>query len=245
VKYTRVSSAARVAWARFIDQVRIAEDELKPQGEVWYRGVTESGHKLTPSLLRYSNGLNLEPELFAVFQMVARADIGLSAGNNWARLFSMQHHAVPTRLLDWTTALAVAVYFAIRPSGSGDPAVYVLNPETVNLSALSSVKVDLLGRNGPKDYDPTGGPSLPLPFACLAPYDTERIRAQSGRFTVHGKKIDPVEKAHPSSTRQIRISQTAIPAAREFLRYAGINDYTIYPDVEGLAPYLKSMTGLR
>jgi FRG domain len=39
--------------------------------------------------------------------------LGTDARNSWQVLAEMQHHGVPTRLLDWTDILANAVYFAL------------------------------------------------------------------------------------------------------------------------------------
>jgi hypothetical protein len=43
----------------------------------------------------------------------------IEQNNDWHTLVNMQHYGIPTRLLDWTSVLGVAVFFATstyRPS---------------------------------------------------------------------------------------------------------------------------------
>jgi hypothetical protein len=43
--------------------------------------------------------------------------------------------------------------------------------------------------------------------------------------------------------RKIDIPPAAIPAAEEFLQLAGVNDYTIYPDLQGLGSHARRIYG--
>lgn len=38
---------------------------------------------------------------------------------------------------------------------------------------------------------------------------------------------------------KIEISQKAIESIRKYFEISGINDYTIFPDIEGIARYLR------
>jgi len=95
--------------------------------EVWYRGVSSQKHQLLPSLLRCFRETEptrekireLEANLFFEFLAKARTSEGPGL-DHWDVLFLMQHYRAPTRLLDWTEVLHVALHFAVAYSKSGE-----------------------------------------------------------------------------------------------------------------------------
>jgi hypothetical protein len=60
--------------------------------------------------------------------------------SDWHYLFDMQHHYIPTRLLDWTTVLGVAIFFALLKD-YGDSAIFMLNPEALNTQFLNKAGI--------------------------------------------------------------------------------------------------------
>ena len=99
-------------WPEFLDCVRKARSELNNPDLLWYRGMSRSDYELIPSLLRVVNGLKKEQDLFNEYQRSA-ARLTVPRSNDWELLFDMQHYGIPTRLLDWTDVLGVAIAFLL------------------------------------------------------------------------------------------------------------------------------------
>ena len=91
----------------------------------------------------------------------------------------LQHYGAPTRLLDWSTSLRVAAYFAACDIHTSDGAIWLLSPWVVFEGARSLIN-----------------PDAPLEAVCCDPNAphvvvarnprraTERMAAQSSQFTV-------------------------------------------------------------
>lgn len=117
---------------------QITSTKVRDHEELWFRGVSMRTYSLIPSLFRcfvdkapsIKQLRDLESDLF--FEFLAKARFTQGAGlTEWDVLFLMQHYRAPTRLLDWTEVLHVAVYFAVayRATEEHEPArIYVMNP---------------------------------------------------------------------------------------------------------------------
>ena len=68
----------------------------------------------------------------------------------------------------------------------------------------------------------------------LFPGWNARLHAQRGYFTIHGDKNAPLDELMPDCVRRVDMPPEPIPAGRFFLEIAGINDYSIFPDLERL-----------
>jgi hypothetical protein len=94
---------------------------------------------LSPGLLRFPNGLAREQTLFVEFKNRGAELLNGNDNGDWQILTQMQHYGVPTRLLDWTDRLAVALFFALM-GAKDDPCLWVLNPFLLSAKATASGK---------------------------------------------------------------------------------------------------------
>src|SRR5262249_41653835 len=133
---------------------------------------------------------------FSVFRRFVNAAGTLLPANEdgWTTAFAMQHHGLPTRLLDWSSTLGVALYFAIHGSTT-DAAIWILNPFELNrlLHGRSEV-FDLPDFDcGYVDYYITRkAKPLPGAIALEPPRNHPRILNQRGGFTLHTDLMVPL-----------------------------------------------------
>lgn len=232
--------------------------------ECFFRGHAESYWSLQPTLLRHcaQKGLttpdtirDLESDLFFEFRSRARELHGQSL-SDWDILFNMRHHGLATRLLDWTEVFGVAVYFALRDATpTSSPCLWLLNPYALN---ERSWKVrDLVAPEFLPQEDYDGYSDYLVDYSNDAVFDWKkpvalyplqrnaRLHAQQGYFTIHGDDTRPLEVIAPKTVRKVSLPPEAWPEARRFLEDAGINEYLLFPDLDGLTRNLHRKYGIR
>jgi hypothetical protein len=158
----------------------------------------------------------------------------------------MRHHGLPTRLLDWSESFAVALYFALH-NATTRAAVWILNPYELNKMTVNSESVPNLNDEFPVGYDSyfineDHENFRKFPAAIIAVEGSRaiaRMQWQRSVFTLHENTNKPLEQLYPSAVKKIVIPKEVIPAAREFLRIAGMNEFAAFPDLDGLARHLR------
>src|SRR6185436_8134262 len=104
---------------------------------LWFRGHAQLHFKLVPTILRESIGQtgNYIDEVSLTRHFKAmNPDAAPANDSDFDWLVTMQHYLTPTRLLDWTENLLVALYFAVRNPGDDqeDAAIWILNARRLN-----------------------------------------------------------------------------------------------------------------
>lgn len=118
-----------------------------------FRGQPQADWPLVPSLLRHlgvdvgvDEALEVENMLLEQFQSQSHLywdrEPPTNSSDRWEWWALMQHHGVPTRLLDWTASPYVAAYFAVESSWGHDGAVFVMHPATLNNYSSDDARAD-------------------------------------------------------------------------------------------------------
>jgi hypothetical protein len=205
---------------------------------VWYRGQSNIGWGITPSLFRNSL-LESEKYMFEQYKRYAHKFFD-KRQSDWEILFDMQHYGIPTRLLDWTESLGIALAFALftdYKSENTDAALFMLDP--VELNKLSSKNnIIRLPDDTTLDYrsiylDHTSFMNL-YPIAVMPNFSNDRILAQRGMFTIQGS----MEVFREQYTYKIEIPKEAKREILEFLEFANINESYLFPDITGMVNHI-------
>lgn len=218
-------------------------------GHDWlFRGVTDESYKLIPKMGRPERKAKptlVDPNrridysaadeiaVFEMFKDASRAHVTATPTKELEWLALAQHFGVPTRLLDWTEGFLVATWFAVKNSGfinafdigkrkptqrRQPAALWVIR----NLPRVDEADKDApLITTGIKSYRP--------------PHISARIPAQRSVFTLHG---DPTaEVTHPELVKFTITSESCFEI-RKRLDSCGINQGSLFPDLEGLGNHL-------
>ena len=243
-------------YLEFVEYLKWDFDET----ELWFRGVSHAKHKLTPSIYRPSVWKYNDEQAIWVFEQFARKAKPYIQDhhnlNKWQWYFLMQHYGMPTRLLDWTEGSLIALYFAVRnPDDTYMPSVYVINPfwfdevannRPPNKGFIFGVDQCFISEKDDKILTPYLNhrkelPEYPLPIE--PPEIDHRIVSQRSVFTIHGKKIngfyDVCKNADEVELVQLRLSTKNSEYIKNELNSMGINEFTLFPDLEGLSRSLK------
>ena len=215
---------------------------------LWYRGQKKADWHLIPGEYRYQS-INAD-EMRCDFMLKARPLLQKEPRTDWEWYFLMQHHGLPTRLLDWAEGSLIGLYFALsQDTGVDDSAVWALDPWALN--AWSTKKSDLVITAAHFEPEPLAakylGPvyrelRLPRrPIAVVPPYNSPRITAQRGTFTIHGSRPDGLEDQFSRRLAKIVIPREMALQIRRHLRSVGISDFTLFPDLDGLCKDIRAV----
>lgn len=220
------------------------------------------GNPVAPGTPIHSDGTTLSgPSLERMLDQFKQRSIPYlkeHPANGFEWMFLAQHHRLPTRLLDWSTNALVALFFAAENAVSNDAnpghackqflaeegddgfAVFVIDPGAVNDAAHNIREpIDIASNPDWRHYlDPVeAGLNVYLPVCVTAPHGSERIRAQSGTFTLHGSNVWPLEYYTTLKPLIIKIffPNAVCLQVRAALTRLGMTRGFIYADLDSIA----------
>ena len=216
--------------------------------EYWWRGHRNQNWRLKPGIARYSrDSTSLETELRLKFENQSMFIASPSNQLGIAKInFLMQHHGLPTRLLDWSTSPLVALYFSAIDTSNRknnenkedetDGCLWVLDPRRLNNSNGTSfpyVSGDEAGVLFTEKHDKI--------YAIHAPYVDLRMKMQQSEFTVHGHN-GALEREYGMNhflVRKIIVKHELKERIRERLNIFGITRAALFADMDNIAKSIK------
>jgi hypothetical protein len=211
----------------------------------WFRGQENVLWDLVPSLYRGDVDPDREREMVRDFKLRSNIYLGQPPESKLEWRFIMQHHGVPTRLLDWTESHLVALYFAVSNwRSTEDAAVWILHPWSLNEKSIQFQSVPVITEDIVKSYsfNSSANPTISaeLPVAIRPRHTTDRIIAQKGQFTIHGHNKKGINEMIKTKLFDVEIKLIEIAGSskeRIFkeLFMAGITHSVLFPDLDGLS----------
>jgi len=219
----------------------------------------DSGSKYSPEEAERLRGI--ESGWIYEFKRLA---VGLTTGlpeggneiNNLNWLFLMEHHGMPTRLLDWTQNILVALFFAVAGDAEDndrrDGQIWVIRPHDLNdkggvgsgfplpghpiVEYLAREMFYGLGRKEGLARKLQLEPIPTEPVAILPPLPWPRMIAQNSAFTLHPKprSLENMYVPEAKLTRH-RVSSSSKVKIRRELRLIGIEYRTLFPELDSIA----------
>ncbi|QHT68683.1 FRG domain-containing protein [Rhodocytophaga rosea] len=219
----------------------------------WFRGHADESWKLQPSLWRDYSKVS-EASMTREFLFQARTRTSSYPGNDdtagWISL--MQHHGLPTRLLDWSKSPLIALYFATnnyhrhtKNISDKNACIWLISPGDLNkyfgheswLYPLdSNLSLKLINQAFYADQNENLGI-----LAASAIETHKRMIMQQSAFTIHSDK-QPLESFKQNSNwlRKITIPQQYLAEIALELELLGIRLSSIFPDLDNLSKEIKS-----
>ncbi|MDK1328264.1 FRG domain-containing protein [Arthrobacter sp. zg-Y1143] len=246
-----VGSATQTAYITSVeDLVRILSSVTADGREIWYRGHKDHTWDLEPSAFRKPAHRDNESAMLIRFRQEAAA-AGLQYDfDEWGWMTFAQHHSLPTRLLDWSQSPLVALYFACEASPDSqlepDGEFFLIHPHELNQEAGDddAGHPRLLTESDQTLEDYLPGRDLRnrrKPRAVVAPLLFDRIRFQSGMFTVGQSPIqagqEPLRNAR--SLQSFHIPSANKRDLRLQLDALGFNEVSIYRDLDRISRSIK------
>jgi hypothetical protein len=214
--------------ACFEDMHKLLDCHRPFSGCGWcYRGQADVDWPLLPLAGRpeYYTGRELG-RLHVWRQQAIAFDPNLPA-NDWESLAVAQHHGLATRLLDWTRNPLVAAYFAAAPPLDVDGVLYCYFPQLyIDIKVAELENIDCVAAYRPRAL-------------------TLRLVRQAGMFTYHPLASVPLTPGPLSAPLvgedlvAIRIASEMKTSLRETLDIYGINEVSLFPDLDGLSRHVN------
>ena len=257
LKASSVAEAFQVA-VEFLDEWAVTVPPV-----CWFRGVHDATLPLTPSAYWERRKGYDEYQTLLVFVQEAVAFREIGSLNEWPTYYLAQHHGIPTRLLDWTESFSAALFFAFDGwDGRTTPCIWILQPSSLNevvlgwhgvLAPEKLPEAELwlpsqIGRSTFLTMQDSDGVIYDnkWPLAIYPKKVNQRLHAQQGAFTVHGRQTEPLDKLLEIKGAEvgdvlvrIDLKKCKKDSVLNEMFLLGIRRSAIYPDIDNFVRQMK------
>lgn len=222
----------------------------RSSGTVWFRGHNDIGNNLKAGLFRcqlpsLEHYLRIENKLYQYYRNMGY--LLHDSAEGWEIVYSMQHHGLKTRLLDWTESFSIALYFALHKGTDQTASIWMLDP--LELNKLSTGNKQVISPAQDVFPYPEGylSKQINTSIAVYPIKNTQRICTQQGVFTVQGNCLCALNEEFDGRLvelgylQQIEVGSHVRQDALRFLKQNGVNHFSLFPDLDGLAEYLNQL----
>ena len=236
------------------DLLLALEEQTNLRELTWFRGHAQVEWKLLPSLARNPAHLIRETDVIKRFIQLAVPHLTETLPQtDWDWIFLMQHHRVPTRLLDWSESPLAALWFAVNSSDPRDAtidgAVWCLDPLALNRVARLRGRLEtelpgfgsdpILDNYLPDRQDQGAGQN---PVAASGRRNSRRMAAQLGNFTIFDRSLNSIEEVGTGEhVWRLVIPAAAKAAIAEQLRLLRFTELTLFPDLDRVASLTREL----
>jgi hypothetical protein len=227
-----------------------------PQAHVrlWFRGHSTAEWELRPGVYRpnfpaenEAERLKTERHLTQDFRVQSSA-LRIGRETEPELYFLQQHYRMPTRLLDWTTSPLHGLHFAVTASPGSAAEVYMMDAyqlahdqkakdflgiATARHSVFEKALFPIFRWQGEDNF-----PDFILPVR--PDYFDRRINLQRSCFTFHVPHRSVLTKSENKSLRMLLIPKDAKEQIKKELFLLGIDEFTVFGDLESLSSRLKT-----
>ena len=252
------------SWSEFVHAVEPGATRLPGEEPYFFRGQL-ADKSLLPSLARHAtrwgltaeDTLTIEREAISEFRLQAHLyfpaamipDLGDLPG--WSVL--MQHHGVPTRLLDWTASPFVAAYFAVVEHPDEDGVVWMVHVKTITQYMEDTYASYTYPTDRAKLADALSGGADPVVYFVGLELHTERMAAQQTRFSFSYQVLCDHKEAVAASVglsplgshRRIIIPKELKPEFLRRLHLMNITARALFPGIDGFGRSVKELVEVR
>ncbi|OAM96664.1 FRG domain-containing protein (plasmid) [Vibrio europaeus] len=204
----------------------------------WFRGQADESWELLPMAGRdeYLLPKNRNRDLGRCFEWTQSAFAMTDLMDSFVENMAIaQHHGLATRLLDWTKNPLVACFFAVCSDLDKDATVYAFESLSIDIRAT-----DKLAREALENHE---GVMCYQPKAI-----NRRLVSQQGLFTIHCPPGIPFPVSNSivdedsTNIKRFIIPKEMKHEVRSMLDNYGINEASLFPDLDGLARYVNRKT---